>query len=577
MAFDGVFLHLLAEEINAALNSHIDKIYQPSKEELVLVLRKKGFVKRLLLSAKSGMARLQFTENVYENPEVPPMFCMLTRKHFLSARFTGVKLNGFERVAALCFENRNEMGDKTELKIICELIGTSANIILVNENNRIFDAVHRSDIEKGGRIIAPGAVYEPPERPQKHSIINDSAEETADDIFSKNAVLSSAILRTVDGVSPLIAREISFKISGGDAEISSENKALLKSKTINEINHLKKNVLSGGEPYILTDKDGEPKEFSFMPIEQYGNLYRLEKCESYSALLDRFYLEKEKISLKKRAGGDLQKLIKNLLTRAEKRKNLRLKEIESTKDREKLRIYGELLKANIYAVKSGESLARVQNFYDENGGYIDIPLDPALSPQNNAAKYFKEYKKSYNAEISLKKLIEKDKIEILYLESVEESLIRAESISDIKEIREELVNSGYITEKAKNGNKKKKPKIPSFLQYKSIEGYDILVGKNNTQNDYLTTVLASKNDLWFHTKNIHGAHVIVRCGGKEVSEDTLLYAATLAALNSRAAASSGVPVDYTFVKNVKKPSGAKAGMVIYTTNKTIFVTPGGKI
>lgn len=568
MPFDGAFLHCVAAEINSARDAHIDKIYQPSREELVLVLRKKGFVKRLLISAKSGMARIHFTENIPENPETPPMFCMLARKHFSAARFSGVGMRGLERVAELCFVGSNELGDRTEVKIVCEFAGT-ANIVLVGNDGRVLDAVHRSDIEKDDRITAPGAVYEYPQSQGKSDVTVSDAVALVNAVKERGGRLSSALLGILEGVSPLVAREIAFR-SFGDDPITAEiyDDAPLE-KSISE---LKEGIKSGGTPYLYYGEDGSPKEFSFLKIGQYGGTLREEKCAGFSELLDKFYYERERISLQKRAGGDLEKLLKNLSSRAEKRMNTRIKELDATRDREKLRISGELLKANIHSVESGSTSVRVQNFYDPDMGYTDIPLDPALSAAANAAKYFKEYKKSYNAEQTLKELIEKDREEITYLDSVSESLSRAETLSDIAEIREELAKNGYV--KRQQSKRKPSSKAPVYLSFESKEGYKIAVGKNNTQNDYLTTVLAGKNDMWFHTKNIHGSHVIVFCGGEELSEETVLFAAALAAKHSKAKDSSNVPVDYTPVKFVKKPSGAKPGMVIYTTNKTVFVTPG---
>ena len=289
--------------------------------------------------------------------------------------------------------------------------------------------------------------------------------------------------------------------------------------------------------------------------------------------MDEFYTKKETALRVQQNARDIIKLVTNLKARTERKLSQRLIELEKCKDREILRVYGELIKANLYAIKNGSSFAEVPNYYDSEMKSIRIPLNPALSPANNANKYFKDYKKSYTAEEALTKLTALDREELIYFDSVLESISRCRDISDIAEIREELAEAGYI--KQTQSRKKQKAK-PVFKEFTSLEGYKILVGKNNKQNDYLTTVLASKNDLWFHTKNTHGSHVIVFCGGKEVSDETVLQAARLAALNSKAADSSQVAVDYTPVKFVKKPNGAKAGMVIYTTNKTVYVTPKGE-
>ena len=322
---------------------------------------------------------------------------------------------------------------------------------------------------------------------------------------------------------------------------------------------------------MLYNSDKTPTDFCFMPVTQYGNLYGTRCFDSPSALLDAYYFERENSARIHKASADISKLVSNLLNRARRRMAVREKELEQNRDRDDLRIKGELIKANLYAVEQGSAVARVQNYYDENLKEVEIPLDPALSPAANAAKYFKEYKKSCAAVQSLCTLIENDKQEIDYLESVSESLDRCKTLADISEIREELSLGGYTKQSQKKQSRKKAR--PQLTEYESAEGYRILVGKNNIQNDYITCTLASKGDMWFHTKNIHGSHVVVLCGGQPLSEETVIFAARLAAKNSKASGSCNVPVDYTPIKYVKKPNDAKAGMVIYTTNKTVFVNP----
>ena len=557
MAFDGGFLHSVTTELQQAVDCHVDKIYQPARDVLVLSLRKKGFVKRLVLSAASGTARVHFTERKYENPDTPPMFCMLARKIFSSAKLTSVQQKGLERVVEFTFDTANEMGDRIKPKIVCELIGNSSNIILVGEDGKIYDAVHRSDIEKTDRLIMSGATYRYPESQNKINILNADPEKTAEEIMSNNAKdLSQVLLQTLEGVSPLVCREIAHQ---------SENRPLIAL-----MQKLKDSILSG-EFVMLCKEDGAPADFCYMPITQYGSLYTVKCFASPSALLDAFYFERENAARIHKASSDILKLVSNLLTRARRRMAVREKELEQNRDREDLRIKGELIKANLYAIEQGSATARVQNYYDESLSEIEIPLDPALSPAANAAKYFKDYKKSCGAVQSLGALIESDKEEIEYLESVSESLERSKTLADIAEIREELSLGGYIKFANKKQNRKKQH--PQLTEYKSAEGYRILVGKNNMQNDYITCALASKGDMWFHTKNIHGSHVVVFCGGGPLSDETIIFAASLAAKNSKASSSSKVPVDYTPVKYVKKPVGAKAGMVIYTTNKTVFVNP----
>ena len=548
MAFDGAFLHKITQELSVAVGCHVDKIYQPSRDELVLTLRKKGFAERLLITAKSGNARLHFTANKYENPENPPMFCMLMRKYLNAARLVDIIQPELERVAVLLFSSSNEMGDIVEIKLVCELIGNKANIILVNENGRIIDSLRHSDVESGGRLILPNAVYEFPEAQNKLnplttelSVIIKKAEETS-------------YLKTVDGFSPLICREIE----------ESENP---KDRFAQILNDLK----TDGNPILILDNNNLPFDFTFTDIKQYGSTFKTEKFESFSALLDGFYTKKENVSRINSSAKDIIKLINNLKNRTEKKISLRLLDLEKCKNRETLRIYGELIKANLYSIKNGSEFAEVVNYYDSELKTVKIPLNPAISPSANANKYFKDYKKSYTAEQTLTALIEKDQKELEYFDAVLDSINRSSTLSDLQEIREELEETGYI--KRTKDKRKKGNSNSVFKEYTSREGYRILVGKNNRQNDLITTQIASKLDLWFHTKDIAGSHVLVMSGGKVVSDQTVLQAATLAAKNSKAAASSKVAVDYTPVKFVKKPNGAKPGMVIYTTNKTIFVNP----
>ena len=572
MAFDGGFLHNVTSELSQAIDCHVDKIYQPARDVLVLLLRKKGFARRLVLSAVSGTARVHFTEQKYDNPETPPMFCMLARKIFSSAKLISVEQKGLERVIEFTFSATNEMGDRVSPKIVCELITGSSNIILVGDDGKIYDAIHRSDIEKSDRLIISGATYHYPEGQNKINILKCDIESVLKEVLShKTELLSSSLLKTLEGVSPLVCREIAVCAFGEDVTVES----IKETSSLNDaLKTLKENILSG-KFVMLYKPDNTPADFCYMPITQYGGFYTSKQFGAPSELLDSFYFERENAARIHKASSDVTKLLSNLTTRARRRMAIRQKELQKSRDREDLRIKGELIKANLYAITPGSAIATVQNYYDENLSLIEIPLDPALSPGQNATKYFKDYKKSCSAVQSLGALIESDVQEIEYLESVSESLSRCKTLADLAEIREELSLAGYVKQTTKKQPRKKAQ--PQLDEYTSIEGYRILVGKNNLQNDYITCTLANKGDMWFHTKNIHGSHVVVFCGGNELSDETIRFAARLAAKNSKASTSSNVPVDYTSIKHVKKPNGAKAGMVIYTTNKTIFVTPEGDL
>lgn len=571
MALDGGFLYKLTRELNSAVGAHIEKIYQPTRDELVFLLRSPTLHKRLLISAHSGSARIHFTESKPENPATPPVFCMLLRKFFGAARITEISMNSLERVIKITVSSLNEMGDVIYPCLYVELIGTAPNIIAVDQNGRIIDAIRRSSIENGGRIIHPGAKYEPPVSLGKANILDDDIDGVIEKILSQNATLDKAILGIVEGFSPLVCREIAFSLSGNTDILVTELTKLQKEHLKAKLCYFKDEILKGGNPVLILDKDGKPQEFCYTNIYQYGKAFELNKSASYSELLESFYTERAYNSRLKKESQDLLRLLSNLEARILRRKAEREKDLKKCQNREEKRIYGELIKANLHAITTGQTFAEVQNYYDSNLATVRIPLNPALSPANNAAKYFKDYKKLHTAEQTLLELICEDEKELQYVYSVLESLARCENIGDIGEIRDELSAGGYIKSTFKGSKRKKENTV--FKKVISPSGFRVLIGKNNRQNDLLTLNLASKNDLWFHTKNIPGSHVILFSGGADVTDDDILFAALLAAQNSKAAASSNVPVDYTPVKYVKKPSGAKPGMVIYSTNKTIFVSP----
>lgn len=560
MALDGGFLKKIVDELKTAIDCHIDKIYQPSRDELVFLLRKKGFVKRLLVTVKNGSARIQFTENRYENPDVPPNFCMLLRKYLSSARLMDVTQSGLERVAELIFSATNEMGDTVKLRLVCELIGNQANAVLVKDDGTIIDALKHSDVETAERFILPGALYKYPPSQSKINPLEIDVNGFAEEISKSDGELWKNIINRLNGFSPLVCREIESRVQKG------EKLAEILESVLNRLE-----TDSTAMPTVVLKPDGTPFEFSYIDIAQYGDEFKRKYYNSFCELLDAFYSERDTVAKITSAAHDIIKLITNLKGRTEKKLALRLNELKQCENRENLRIYGELLKANLYNIQNGSSFAVVQNYYDENLADIRIPLNPALSPAKNAEKYFKDYKKTYTAEQTLKTLTEADREELIYFDSVLDSISRSKTLAEISEIRDELAEAGYI--KRPLVKNRKKQQALTFKEEQSIEGYRILIGKNNLQNDMLTTRLASKNDLWFHTKNIPGSHVVVFSEGKEISDETIMQAALLAAKNSKAATSSQVPVDYTLIKNVKKPNGAKPGMVIYTTNKTVFVNP----
>ncbi len=566
MPLDGIFLSHVCSELQCACGSRIDKIFQPSRDELLLSLRNTGFAKKLLICVRPGSSRLQYTCDSFENPAVPPMFCMLLRKHLSGGKIVSITQDGFERVLTINILATDEMGERKNIKLITELIGNQSNIILVGADGKIIDSLRRSDIEKNTRLIQPGAVYKAPDMLKKTDPFDPSVKSLV--LRNTESMLSNSILDTVAGVSPLVAREIEFSAAKTDIfinDMSEEQKTDFCSAYDGFQDYAKE-----GKPVMLCSQDGTPKDFSYMPITQYANKYTCRTFDSFSEMLDAFYSERDRLERLRRSTANIGKTLSNAAARIEKKLFLRREELKKCKDREKYRIFGELIKANIGLIEKGADFADVPNYYDENLANIRIALDPALSPAANASKYFKEYRKLCSAEQTLGFLISDCESEQTYIKSVQDALSRAQSILEIGEIRDELISAGYLKQQKGNTQKRKTSKP---MEYISSDGFKILAGRNNLQNDALTLRTANKDDIWLHTKNIHGSHTVIICDGKAPPESTIIEAAQIAAYHSQARNSSQVPVDYTLVKNVKKPAGARPGMVIYKTNKTVFVTP----
>lgn len=572
MALDGAFLHNLIRELREEIvGTRVEKVFQPTRDEIVLLLRRAGFSGRLLLSAANATARMHLTENAPENPQQAPMFCMLLRKHIGGAKILDIAQSGLERVAKISFESRNELGDTVYPAIYVELITGRPNIIFTDSDGVILDSVRRSDIEKNTRMIQPGAKYTLPEGQGKLSLFEESREMALAKITEqKERRIHEAVLNAIDGVSPLVAREIALSCEGDlDTPVGATTEKKLNWALDKLLRYQK-----SGEPHILY-RNGSPYDFSYMPIAQYGSSVVCEKAARFSQLLDLFYSKRGQEERIRGQAQDILKLLTNLSSRTARKLAARKSDLKKCADREKYRIYGELIKANIYAIQRGDSVARVVNYYDPDAAMVNIPLNVALSPADNAQKYFKDYKKYCVAEKTLQELIADGEAEAQYIDSVFDALSRAETTADLAAIREELSIAGYIKRPA--SAKKSKGAQSKPYSFVSTDGFRILVGKNNLQNDELTMKTAAKSDIWFHTKNIHGSHVILILDGKEPTDDAILSAATLAAYYSKGREGENVPVDYTLVKNVKKPSGARAGMVIYTTNQTVYVTPQSEL
>ena len=563
MPLDALCLTAVAEELRPVLEgAKIDKIYQPTRDEVVLFLRGQGENVRLLLSANPGHPRAHLTTLTRENPDKPPMFCMLLRKHLLGGRILELNQPPLERILDFRLETIDELGDRVERRLVLEAMGRSANLILLDGEGRIIDCIRRidGDLSKGQHQVLPGLFYRQPPAPDKLNPFTLSEDELLAALDNPTRKEPEKLLMdTFTGLSPLIARELAFRAGGEEGLYN----ALLK---------LRKDVSENDfTPYLLV-RDGKPADFSFLPILQYGPETESIRQESFSVMLDGFYERREAAERVKQWGQDLVKTVTNARDRTARKLANQEKELEATLDREKLREQGDIITSNLHAMEKGMTVLKAMNFYDPECREIEIKLDPLLTPQQNAAKYYKEYNKAKTAEKMLTLQIEKGERELEYLNSVLENLELAEGERDLGEIRQELTDTGYLR-RAKTAAKREKRVAGKPMEFRSSTGLRITVGKNNSQNDQLTTKMAYKSDIWLHTQKIHGSHVILWLEGGEADAQSLTEAAVLAATFSQARESPRVPVDYTPVKYVKKPAGARPGMVIYTTYQTAVVDP----
>ena len=572
MALDGITLGLVKKELESYLiGSKIDKVHQPSKNELVFIMRTRNGAYRLYLSCDGQSPRVHMTRYNLENPKVPPMLCMLLRKRLSGAMLTSINQVQNDRILIFEFDGTTDIGDKTKYYVICEIMGQRSNIIFCDIDYRIIDAVKRIDEEKSSvREILPGLKYELPPIPEKCDILTDNTEKIVDVILDKpEKMLSKSILDTLEGISPIVSREIAYRTVFGDKQTGMLSN-IEKERLNTEISTIRSEIVNNNSFYMLSSIDNVPFDFSFADIRQYGNALIKKEYDSISELLDDFYFEKDKINRIKRKASDLFKILNNAVERTSRKINNRQLELEKSENREQLRIFAELITANQYRLTEKSSVYTVENYYD-NCNTVEIPVNPALTAQQNAQKYFKEYKKATNAEKLLHNLIEEGEQELVYLDTVLDTLSRADSDREITEIRDELEKGGYV--KSRKGNKQKKDKPLPPIEFKSSDGFTILVGRNNVQNDILTLKTAKNYDMWLHIQKYAGSHTIIIADKKEITETAIYEAACIAAYHSKAKDSSSVAVDYTLIKNVKKPVGAKPGKVIYNTYNTVYVTP----
>ncbi len=571
MALDGAFLLAVKQELTPLIGGRAEKIHQPSKDELIITIRTRDGSSRLLMSAAAGSARLHITEEAIENPPSPPMFCMLMRKHLSGARLADIRQDGLERILYFVFEGINELGDPVTLTLAAEIMGKYSNIILIGSEGRIIDSIKRTDdVTCRDRIILPGAQYTPPKRDERLNFLTADREEIRSRISTLTGrELSRGLVRIFEGVSPVLCDEWVYRAYGGDI---SPEEVTSADRLIDEIFRTRDEFFGGRRQFtIIREQDGRYKDFCFTNITKFGSLMKTEGCKSACETLERFYSERDRTARMKQRYHDLYKLLENAYERVLRRTENQKRELEESRKKDIYKLKGDLISANLYALEKGMTRFTCTNFYSE-GEEITIELDPRFTPSQNMQRYYGLYRKADNAEKRLHELIAAGENELLYIDSVRDALSRAETENDVNALRSELMEQGYIRSTGGKG-RQKSPKASPPIELFSPDGYRVLVGRNNRQNDELTLKTADKTDIWLHVKDITGSHVIIRTEGTTPPDTTILFAAAAAAANSRARNSSQVPVDYTLVKNVKKPSGAKPGMVIFTGNRTVYVKP----
>lgn len=580
MAFDGAFLRCIKEEMEALLrDARVDKIHQPSREELLLTLRQRNGSYKLYISSRAASPRIHFTDVALENPASPPMFCMLLRKRITGGRLVGIRQPGLERALYLDLDCLDELGDVVRLTLAVEIMGRHSNVILVDGEGLVVDAIKRVDLEMSSvRPVLPGLRYEAPPAETGRLDISQCRPEDFLEALDKgrDAPLEQALLGISHGLSPLVCREMAHLALRGRTAPVRELTQEERERLVFFLGRLRETVLTGMRrvPYMLLKPDGTPLDYSFLPVTQYGLSATGREMASFSALLDAFYAQKDAAERMKQRSHDILRVLTNVSERTSRKIQNQRRELEKSGRRDEKRIWADLINANLYQIKKGAAFADLVNYFDPDCGTLRVPLDPALSPAQNAQKYYKDYRKARTAETVLAEQIAAGERELQYIDTVFDALSRAESMRELSELREELAAGGYL--RLQRGRQKPPPPTKP-LAFRSDDGFTILVGRNNVQNDRLTTKMARGGDIWMHTKNIPGSHVLVVTEGRIPPERTLEQAAVLAATHSRAAGSAQVPVDYTEARHVKKPAGAKPGMVIYETNRTAYVTPDASL
>ena len=564
MAFDAFYLSCVLDEVRNLGEARVDKIHQPSRDTVILHLRGRENRAKLLINPNPAAPRLHLTEANPENPAEPPMFCMLLRKHLSGARLVEITQSAMERMAVFTFSCIDELGDAVQKKLVAELMGRTCNLYLLGPDGRIIDCLRRIGLDETSRRPAlPGLNYQMPEEISKENPLDCNY---VDLLCRPGAdILADRLMDALGGLSPLICREAAL-FAAGDTDARVEN---LDAHTVAErLELFFTEHLNHPTPCYFAAPDGTPKQFAFCPIRQYGSY---ETAEGFSALLDSFYTLRDRKDTMRQKSQAVRKTVTNLCQRLKRKLAIQEKELAATYDRERLRQFGDIVTANIHRITKGQILLQAEDFYDEDMKIVDIPLSPILSPQQNAAKFYKDYARMKTAEKELTRQMAIAREELEYLCSVVDELNRAGTEQELEEIKQELQVGGYI--KADNGKKRiKQSKLPP-MRFESTDGWPIYVGRNNRQNDELTFKLARKDDIWLHASKVHGSHVIISCGGAQPPDDTVTQAAQLAAYYSESGGGQNIAVDVTPVKQVKKVPSAKPGMVIYHTYRTVIVNP----
>ena len=573
MAFDGLALSCMVYELNNILtDGRVDKVLQPEYDEIILGVRAGGKNRRLVLSASSSNPRIHLTSVQKENPEKAPMFCMLLRKHLLGGRVVAVTQPDFERVAEIHIESHDELGDVSVKRLIIEVMGRVSNIILVDGEGKVLGSIKHIDFSVSQlRQLIPGMMYEMPPSQGKINPISASVQDIEDKLWSYSLGADKFLLDTFVGIGPMSAREIAYRATGcvdTNCQLMPNNQ---KTKFAEFIKAFFEKIKSGVFSPVLIYKDEEKiKDFSGINITHYENTFVVKNCETLNDAVDEYFKTKDFQERMSQKTSSLMKFVDTNIQRCQKKLALQQQKMKDCENKEKNKIIGDLLTANLYRINYGDEYVEVEDYYN-NMEIIKISLKPELSPSQNAQRYYTIYQKLKNAEVVTAQQMELANQEIDYLESIKENLMIVENEREINELRDELYQQGYRVKRAEKSKIRKQVSKP--LQFQLSDGFVAYVGRNNMQNDELTLRQSRANDLWFHTKFIHGSHTVIKTEGRTPSDDVIVEAAKICAYYSKARNSANVPVDYTVIKNVKKPNGAKPGMVIYDNYNTVNVKP----